>query len=137
MSRRPPRSTRTDTLFPYTTLFRSFEIVGRPFAASHQRKATDHRSHLMVEEGSRLGADRDLLAHALNVQPVQRLHRAVRLVLDGAAGGEIVMTDQPLGGKVHWDCIKVLENIPHNPFITRPRAAETVHAIFTTPPNNR
>src|SRR3546814_20105418 len=28
MIRRPPRSTRTDTLFPYTTLFRSF--LGRP-----------------------------------------------------------------------------------------------------------
>src|SRR3546814_6661013 len=33
MIRRPPRSTRTDTLFPYTTLFRSimykaFEIAG-------------------------------------------------------------------------------------------------------------
>src|SRR3546814_19002961 len=28
MSRRPPRSTRTDTLFPYTTLFRSGEQVG-------------------------------------------------------------------------------------------------------------
>src|SRR3546814_11395189 len=28
MIRRPPRSTRTDTLFPYTTLFRSlFELV--------------------------------------------------------------------------------------------------------------
>src|SRR3546814_14363009 len=27
MNRRPPRSTRTDTLFPYTTLFRS---TGRP-----------------------------------------------------------------------------------------------------------
>src|SRR3546814_18006604 len=27
MVRRPPRSTRTDTLFPYTTLFRSF-LVG-------------------------------------------------------------------------------------------------------------
>src|SRR3546814_11648798 len=27
MIRRPPRSTRTDTLFPYTTLFRSREIV--------------------------------------------------------------------------------------------------------------
>src|SRR3546814_8948643 len=26
MIRRPPRSTRTDTLFPYTTLFRSFGI---------------------------------------------------------------------------------------------------------------
>src|SRR3546814_9707558 len=28
MIRRPPRSTRTDTLFPYTTLFRSVHIVG-------------------------------------------------------------------------------------------------------------
>src|SRR3546814_6697070 len=26
MIRRPPRSTRTDTLFPYTTLFRSAEL---------------------------------------------------------------------------------------------------------------
>src|SRR3546814_13122527 len=31
MLRRPPRSTRTDTLFPYTTLFRSGrEMEGRP-----------------------------------------------------------------------------------------------------------
>src|SRR3546814_5529051 len=28
MSRRPPRSTRTDTRFPYTTLFRSLEGAG-------------------------------------------------------------------------------------------------------------
>src|SRR3546814_11536015 len=28
MSRRPPRSTRTDTLFPYTTLFRSTAAGG-------------------------------------------------------------------------------------------------------------
>src|SRR3546814_21200901 len=37
MRRRPPRSTRTDTLFPYTTLFRSWgrsEIVGLAVAAS-------------------------------------------------------------------------------------------------------
>src|SRR3546814_11073691 len=35
MLRRPPRSTRTDTLFPYTTLFRS--IVGdRHLAATEQ-----------------------------------------------------------------------------------------------------
>src|SRR3546814_7636325 len=27
MIRRPPRSTRTDTLFPYTTLFRSYEAA--------------------------------------------------------------------------------------------------------------
>src|SRR3546814_3704288 len=30
MIRRPPRSTRTDTLFPYTTLFRSWCIATTP-----------------------------------------------------------------------------------------------------------
>src|SRR3546814_10489757 len=30
MIRRPPRSTRTDTLFPYTTLFRSAAYTGPP-----------------------------------------------------------------------------------------------------------
>src|SRR3546814_18585298 len=33
MIRRPPRSTRTDTLFPYTTLFRSILPVVLPQAA--------------------------------------------------------------------------------------------------------
>src|SRR3546814_21045897 len=31
MIRRPPRSTRTDTLFPYTTLFRSVDFKRRKF----------------------------------------------------------------------------------------------------------
>src|SRR3546814_2977860 len=30
MNRRPPRSTRTDTLFPYTTLFRSIDDIVAP-----------------------------------------------------------------------------------------------------------
>src|SRR3546814_8783925 len=33
MIRRPPRSTRTDTLFPYTTLFRSHRWASAPMAA--------------------------------------------------------------------------------------------------------
>src|SRR3546814_940412 len=37
MIRRPPRSTRTDTLFPYTTLFRSIGALGRVQAAQHAR----------------------------------------------------------------------------------------------------
>src|SRR3546814_12883118 len=36
MIRRPPRSTLTDTLFPYTTLFRS-GIAAFPLARSHDR----------------------------------------------------------------------------------------------------
>src|SRR3546814_21010624 len=36
MIRRPPRSTLTDTLLPYTTLFRSFIRAGGPFVeATH------------------------------------------------------------------------------------------------------
>src|SRR3546814_12273758 len=31
MRRRPTRSTRTDTLFPYTTLFRSLGFVSKPY----------------------------------------------------------------------------------------------------------
>src|SRR3546814_4213152 len=38
MIRRPPRSTRTDTLFPYTTLFRSHALRGGGITA--------HRVHL-------------------------------------------------------------------------------------------
>src|SRR3546814_1767445 len=40
MIRRPPRSTRTDTLFPYTTLFRSVaDHIGSP-APSHRRRVS-------------------------------------------------------------------------------------------------
>src|SRR3546814_2431168 len=35
MNRRPPRSTRTDTLFPYTTLFRS--VLKRAIVREHQQ----------------------------------------------------------------------------------------------------
>src|SRR3546814_5215279 len=44
MIRRPPRSTRTDTLFPYTTLFRSDESV----PGSTHDKYTVSPDHLMV-----------------------------------------------------------------------------------------
>src|SRR3546814_12810653 len=40
MKRRPPRSTRTDTLFPYTTLFRSLAMTdGRWVVAGVDRNA--------------------------------------------------------------------------------------------------
>src|SRR3546814_3571272 len=35
MIRRPPRFTRTDTLFPYTTLFRSYDVVLVPEVMEH------------------------------------------------------------------------------------------------------
>src|SRR3546814_2348279 len=51
MIRRPPRSTRTDTLFPYTTLFRSLVA---PIAVHHQLAL--HQYFAVVGD-----ADRDVL----------------------------------------------------------------------------
>src|SRR3546814_9252858 len=55
MIRRPPRSTRTDTLFPYTTLFRSFERratvegstprEGRPTMEEDKKRPTASHDH--------------------------------------------------------------------------------------------
>src|SRR3546814_2923289 len=39
MIRRPPRSTRTDTLFPYTTLFRSITATGGDIATGNASAA--------------------------------------------------------------------------------------------------
>src|SRR3546814_19260983 len=42
MIRLPPRSTRTDTLFPYTTLFRSALLtIAVSQAGAHERKPSD------------------------------------------------------------------------------------------------
>src|SRR3546814_8367097 len=54
MIRRPPRSTRTDTLFPYTTLFRS---VGPVADAGRLLRGKRHRA------GGRTDRDRGGLRH--------------------------------------------------------------------------
>src|SRR3546814_6282949 len=55
MIRRPPRSTRTDTLFPYTTLFRSVDRLAEP-----RRHARSHHLDHRAGRGARL-------AHAVEV----------------------------------------------------------------------
>src|SRR3546814_1928044 len=50
MIRRPPRSTRTDTLVPYTTLFRSFLCLGRAFRG---REEPARHLHLSAVEPRR------------------------------------------------------------------------------------
>src|SRR3546814_19963580 len=48
MIRRPPRSTRTDTLFPYTTLFRSSGRGGRAIMRSQSPLPSPYGSMLLV-----------------------------------------------------------------------------------------
>src|SRR3546814_19538662 len=55
MIRRPPRSTRTDTLFPYTTLFRSDELG--PALAAQKLGYTVVGLHVDPNDWQRPGAD--------------------------------------------------------------------------------
>src|SRR3546814_9222693 len=50
MIRRPPRSTRTDTLFPYTTLFRSSSHDRKKMAAQHEGRGKHAITHYEVRE---------------------------------------------------------------------------------------
>src|SRR3546814_10260485 len=50
MIRRPPRSTRTDTLFPYTTLFRSVPERAWDLIVTMDDATNEHYSMFFVEE---------------------------------------------------------------------------------------
>src|SRR3546814_6235411 len=54
MIRRPPRSTRTDTLFPYTTLFRSRAAAFRTRAAEGLAATVALRARLLHREDAAL-----------------------------------------------------------------------------------
>src|SRR3546814_13570216 len=97
MIRRPPRSTRTDTLFPYTTLFRSGaaalgdvgdaepdDVLGRAALDGLAGEAdlasgTDHaadgaqRRRLAGAVGTQNGGDRALAEGEIEPQPRTRL----------------------------------------------------------------
>src|SRR3546814_19909589 len=55
MMRRPPRTTRTDTLFPYTTLFRSRFGAGEPAPDVRGSEALDAAGREKVPDGRRGG----------------------------------------------------------------------------------
>src|SRR3546814_8815659 len=70
MIRRPPRSTRTDTLFPYTTLFRSGAGEGNNLAPDHEPyqriggvagRVLRHDLRAVAEERDPVGVAEDLL----------------------------------------------------------------------------
>src|SRR3546814_16042152 len=97
MIRRPPRSTRTDTLFPYTTLFRSVgldEAQLFTLAYDRGRKSLWQRLGEQAKDDVAFGAARvfleDLAARADYVAPFE-LHAA----LLGAGRGRATLLARP------------------------------------------
>src|SRR3546814_4166328 len=84
MIRRPPRSTRTDTLFPYTTLFRSgvgAPGIGDPHLVDAQVLASQLRGHLRLEAEAVLlqvqRLDHRSEEHTSELQSLMRISYAV------------------------------------------------------------
>src|SRR3546814_5569569 len=75
MIRRPPRSTRTDTLFPYTTLFRS--IVGVEFLIVSVRDRLTDRTQVTQCQAIVLEAHPDATVLVRTVPPAPDLARLV------------------------------------------------------------
>src|SRR3546814_14902117 len=106
MIRRPPRSTRTDTLFPYTTLFRSHGGVDRavvadadpPHAATRRlekyqavRRIWPRRRHLLSPGARTYGGRRDA--------DCDRHQRGFRQLPSVRIPRQQVETDEALVGK--------------------------------------
>src|SRR3546814_1811805 len=116
MMRRPPRSTRTDTLFPYTTLFRSGVAGGR-----------------FVEGGGGGGG--------LLTRRIERVARGSRIGGGGfrCPGGVVVggaLRDQrKLRSEEHTSELQSLMRISYAVFCLK-KTHKTLCHIQTTPSNN-
>src|SRR3546814_6907672 len=82
---RPPRSTRTDTLFPYTTLFRSDRVRKRPLGRpanlydEHRRiaAAADQLRRRALCDPRMVAARRRSEEHTSELQSLMRISYAV------------------------------------------------------------
>src|SRR3546814_7487349 len=74
MRRRPPRSTRTDTLFPYTTLFRSPTTIWSRGTCREMRFVRDAENW---SRSRREGPERRSEEHTSELQSLMRISYAV------------------------------------------------------------
>src|SRR3546814_6134608 len=93
MIRRPPRSTRTDTLFPYTTLFRS--------GGGREAEAGDRR-----QLGKALGRQgRALQSHGRNPRQVVATPAIQKRALEGKGARRLPPPQLPAGSSVAGSCV--------------------------------
>src|SRR3546814_5232507 len=102
MIRRPPRSTRTDTLFPYTTLFRSRRVrrqqIGLPTHADGGEG--EHEAIAIFAEVDRMARGRQLCGKSLHLRDVLAL-RAHAVAMPGHVGIGAKVRDQWQAGRAH------------------------------------
>src|SRR3546814_4092760 len=97
MIRRPPRSTRTDTLFPYTTLFRSRsgEFLRKGPCTSRSVVSSYPRSVCSRVLGTSAMSRSIVSAHARTERPGIFLHPTPEVVLSGLVRFRFFMSLHP------------------------------------------
>src|SRR3546814_10214800 len=101
MRRRPPRSTRTDTLLPYTTLFRSQKATGRAGPVVHRALRRSLRAAADAALEARGGAAQRQLELAHHHDAFLG-HAVGRLVgRDAVAFGDLVDARQVVVDRAH------------------------------------
>src|SRR3546814_13732735 len=97
MIRRPPRSTRTDTLFPYTTLFRSSQTITSSVARTDSLARTDDYGYNSVGGASTVDVAATGKAATLsgNVNAYGQTGASVTVAKGGVVGSS---ADNPFGG---------------------------------------
>src|SRR3546814_1211574 len=108
MIRRPPRSTRTDTLFPYTTLFRSNADRHSAVAARRTRAAYRGRRRAILR-GSRSEE------HTSELQSLMRISYAVFCLKKKKKNNKNNMhSDETIKYKKDYQKINTDDYIQHN-----------------------
>src|SRR3546814_17872030 len=100
MIRRPPRSTRTDTLFPYTTLFRSIAgIAERGDFAQVARLRHAAIGIFGIEQADIIAVG--IAAERIGVvEPDQRADRGQRQTVGGPEGASVVQASRLASGEI-------------------------------------
>src|SRR3546814_10275282 len=93
MIRRPPRSTRTDTLFPYTTLFRSVAVIGNGNVALDVAR-------ILAKTPQEFGGS-DIVAHARDALAASAVRHIQ--ILGRRGPHQIAMTPKELGELGHLE----------------------------------
>src|SRR3546814_8415055 len=106
MIRRPPRSTRTDTLFPYTTLFRSGSHVGAAVrVAGADRGNVDRRRDRVARRSFAHGAG-DARPALARPHLIQSLSMAAAVLLRRGRLSASMVVEQLAVQSVCRDCLR-------------------------------